>query len=87
MVGKNPVLIYDFCLMQYCRFTKGLYKMLLDKGYVKSYIVIDLRCSNSVPRTRQDDNLWHVSFSDDFLKATVRSANACYSNTLQLKQG
>ena len=70
-----------------CRFTKGLYKMLLDNGYVKSYIVIDLRCSGSVPRTRQADNLWHVSFSDDFHKATVRSADACYSNTLQLKQG
>ena len=70
-----------------CRFTKGLYKMLLDNGYVKSYIVIDLRCSSSVPRTRQADNLWHVSFSDDFHKATVCSADACYSNTLQLKQG
>ena len=60
--------------------------MLLDKGYVNSYIVIDLRCSSSVPRTRQEDNLWHVSFSDDFTKATVGSADACYSNTLQLSR-
>ncbi len=70
-----------------CRLTQGLYKMLLAKGYVESYIVIDMQCSGSVPKTWQEDNLWHVSFSDDFLEATVRSADACYTNTLRLKQG
>ena len=65
-----------------CRCTKGLYKMLLDKGYVESYIVIDMQCSGATPKTWQEDNLWHVSFSDDFLEAAIRSADACYSNTM-----
>ena len=59
--------------------------MLLDKGYVEAYIVIDMLCPCSVPKAWQDDNLWHVSFSDDILVATVRSADACHSNTLRLK--
>ena len=60
--------------------------MLLDKGYVEAYTVIDMLCPCSVPKAWQDDNLWHVSFSDDILVATVRSADACHSNTLRLKQ-
>ena len=44
-----------------CRCTKGLYKKLLEKGYVTAYIVIDMQCFGSVPTIWQEDNLWRVS--------------------------